>query len=119
MTELPSSLPGIDVATGLTRVAGNKKLYLKLLRHMAADAPSTREKLSAAIMNGDSHAVREIAHSIKGASSNLSVTGVAAAAERLESAAKAEDFTALVTHLDAMEEALQHYVAVVATLEGL
>ena len=51
--------------------------------------------------------------------SPLAVTDVAAAAERLEFAAKAEDFTALFTHLDALEEALQQYVAVVDTLEGL
>ena len=119
MTELPSSLPGIDVATGLTRVAGNKKLYVKLLRHMAAEAASTKEKLSTAIMNGDSQSVREIAHSLKGASANLAITDVAAAAERLEFAAKTEDFSALFTHLDALEEALQHLVSVVDTLEGL
>ena len=119
MTELPSTLPGIDVATGLTRVAGNKKLYVKLLRHVAADAPTTREKLSAAIMNGDAQIVREIAHSLKGASANLSITDVAAAAEHLELAAKGEDFSALFVHLDALEKALQQYIAVVATLEGL
>ena len=119
VTELPSSLPGIDVATGLTRVAGNKKLYVKLLRHVAADAPSTKEKLSAAIMNGDTKSVREIAHSLKGASANLAATDVAAAAEHLELAAKADDFSSLFTHLDGLEEALQQFVAVVGTLEGL
>ena len=119
VTELPSSLPGIDVATGLTRVAGNKKLYVKLLRHVATDAPSTKEKLSTAIMNGDTQSVREIAHSLKGASANLSITDVAAAAERLETAAKGDDFSSLFTHLDSLEEALQQFVAVVGTLEGL
>ena len=119
MTDLPASLPGIDVAAGLPRVAGNKKLYVKLLRHMAADAPSTREKLSAAVMNGDAKTVREIAHSLKGASANLAATEVASVAERLENAAKADDFTALVTHLDALETVLQQYVSVVGTLEGI
>lgn len=119
MTELPSSLPGIDVAAGLPRVAGNKKLYVKLLRHMAAEAPSTKEKLSAAIMSGDLQSVREIAHSLKGSSANLAITDVAEAAGRLESAAKAEDFPALFIHLEALEESLQQYVSVVDSLEGL
>ena len=119
MTDLPSSLPGIDVATGLTRVAGNKTLYLKLLRRMASDVPSTREKLSAAVMNADSHSVREIAHSLKGASANLAITDVTAAAESLEAAAKADDLTAIAARLGAMEEALQNYVSVVGTLENL
>jgi HPt (histidine-containing phosphotransfer) domain-containing protein len=107
------------VATGLTRVAGNKKLYVKLLRHVAADAPATREKLAAAIAGKDAHAVREIAHSLKGASANLSITDVAAAAERLEAAAKAEDIAACEAQRAALEEVLQIYVEVVATLEGL
>lgn len=119
MSELPSSLPGIDVASGLARVAGNQKLYLKLLRHVAGDASSTKEKLTAAIAEGDAQAVREIAHSLKGASANLSITDVAAAAEQLEFAAKAEDFSSLFTRLDALDEALQSFAAVVSTLEDV
>lgn len=117
--ELPSSLPGIDVASGLIRVAGNQKLYLKLLRHVAADSPSTKEKLSAAIMEGDAVLVREIAHSLKGASANLSATAVASAAEKLEHAAKTEDFSTLLVALDALEAALDAFVDTVNTLEGL
>ena len=30
--ELPISLPGFDIAAGLTRLMGNKRLYRKLLR---------------------------------------------------------------------------------------
>lgn len=119
MTEFPSSLPGIDLASGLARVAGNQKLYLKLLRHVAADAPVMREKLTSAVMAGDAQAVREAAHSLKGASGNLSVLKVQQAAEQLELAAKAEDFSSLMVHLDALEAALDDFVAVVDTLEGL
>ena len=119
MTELPSSLPGIDVASGLPRVAGNQKLYVKLLRHVAADSPSTKEKMAAAIMEGNADQVRELAHSLKGASANLSITDVAAAAEKLEHAAKAGDFSMLVLHLETLESALDAFVGVVNTLEGL
>jgi HPt (histidine-containing phosphotransfer) domain-containing protein len=100
-------------------VAGNKKLYVKLLRHVATDVPSTKEKLSAAIAKEDALAVREIAHSLKGASANLSLTEITAAAEHLEAAAKAGDIAAIVAHIPALEDALQRYVAVVETLEGL
>lgn len=119
MSQLPSSLPGIDIASALARVAGNQKLYVKLLRHVAADAANTKEKLSAAIMAGDSQAVREIAHSLKGSSSNLSITDVASAAQDLEMAAKADDFSSLFVHLDALENALDSFVAVVATIEDV
>lgn len=119
MTQLPPSLPGIDVASGLIRVAGNQKLYIKLLRHVAADSPSSREKLSAAIMEGDIERVREMAHSLKGASANLSLTDVAAASEKLEHAARAGDLGMLPGHLESLESALDAFVAVVNSLEGL
>lgn len=118
MTDLSSPLPGIDVESGLKRVAGNKGLYLKLLRQVAGDAPATREKMTAAVMDGDAQAVREIAHSLKGAAGNLSIINLQAAAEQLEMAAKAEDFGALVIHLDGLEQALNEFVAAVSTLEG-
>ena len=37
----------------------------------------------------------------------------------LETAAKGGDFSSLFMHLDSLEEALQQFVAVVGTLEGL
>lgn len=119
MASLPSSLPGIDIASGLPRVAGNQKLYLKLLRHVANDAASTKEKLSAAIGEGNFQTIRELAHSLKGSSANLSITDVAASAEQLEMAAKAEDFSTLFIHLDALESALDSFCEVVATLEDV
>lgn len=119
MSEFPSSLPGIDVTSGLARVAGNKNLYLKLLRHVANDAENTVNKLNDAIGEGNPQAVREIAHSLKGASSNLSIMEVAAAAEQLEQAAKAEDFSAIASHLGTLENALTDFCAVVESLSGL
>jgi len=119
VTELPSSLPGIDVASALPRVAGNKKLYVKLLRHVAAESPSTKEKLAAAIAEGNADQVRELAHSLKGSSANLSITEVVAAAEKLEHAARAGDLSMLATHLGSLETALDAFVGVVNTLEGL
>lgn len=118
VSELPSSLPGIDIASGLPRVAGNAKLYVKLLRHVAAEAPATREKLSAAVMAGNADAVREVAHSLKGSCSNLSITAVAEAASQLELAAKSSDFSTIFVHLDSLETALSAYVDVVAQIQG-
>ncbi|MDR1490324.1 MAG: Hpt domain-containing protein [Desulfovibrio sp.] len=117
MADLSSPLPGIDVASGLPRVAGNKKLYLKLLRMVANDVPQTKEKLQNAIMSGKTDEVRELAHSLKGSSGNLSLTAVQAAAQDLESAAKTGDIPSMVTHLSALETVLDEFAAVVATVE--
>ena len=113
MSGLPSSLPGVDVASGLARVAGNAKLYLKLLRQVAADAPNIKEQLATALVEGDALKVREVAHSLKGAAGNLSIIKVADAAQQLEQAAKAEDFVNMLSRLDYLEEALGEYVSVV------
>jgi two-component system sensor histidine kinase/response regulator len=117
VSDLSSNLPGINVVDGLARVARNKKLYLKLLRKVAADAPGIKEKMNAAVMSGDLNSLREQAHSIKGSSANLSITDVYAAAQQLEQAAKEEDMTGSVMHLGALESALDAYVAVVADIE--
>jgi HPt (histidine-containing phosphotransfer) domain-containing protein len=117
VSDLSSSLPGIDVASGLPRVAGNKKLYLKLLRQVAGDAPKIKEKLNDAVMSGNTDEVREQAHSLKGSSANLSITAVYAAAQQLEQAAKADDMAGVVMHLGELENALDEYVAVVAGIE--
>lgn len=119
VSELPSSLPGIDVTSGLARVAGNKNLYLKLLRHVANDAQNNMDKLNDAVAEGNAQAIREIAHSIKGATSNLSILDVASASEKLEMAAKAEDFAALGIHLDELEQAFTAYGEVVNSLADL
>jgi two-component system sensor histidine kinase/response regulator len=117
VSDLSSDLPGINVMEGLARVARNKKLYLKLLRRVAADAPDIKAKMNAAVMAGDFNALREQAHSIKGSSANLSVIDVSAAAQQLELAAKEEDMAGAVMQLGALESALDAYVAVVADIE--
>ena len=114
--ELPEFLEGVDLPTGLPRVANNKKLYKRLLLQMADNAPSFREKITAAIMTGDMDAVRENAHSLKGASGNLSVTKVYEYSEALEAAARTGDFPRVITALESLERALDAYEAAVASL---
>ncbi len=118
VADLPDSLPGVDIPSGLARVAGNKSLYVKLLLRVAADVANVREKITSAIVAGDTVAVREAAHSLKGAAANLSIVDVAKAAEELETAAKAEDFSVLFTHLDALENALQRFSEAVSVLQN-
>lgn len=119
MSELPSSLPDIDVASGLARVAGNKNLYLKLLRLVARDAQANLDKLHEAVAAGNAQGVREVAHSLKGAAGNLSITKVAEVAERLEAAAKAEDFAAIAANIEVLDKTFAEYTATVDSLAGL
>lgn len=117
MSEFPSSLPGIDVASALARLGGNEKLYAKLLRKVAGDAPVIQERLSSAMVQGDAAGAREAAHSLKGAALNLSLVRIAEIAAKMEEAAIAEDFSLMFGYLDALEEALGELVGVVEGLE--
>ena len=75
---------GIDVADGLRRVAGNRRLYRELLLQFAAKQADAPAQISAALDSGDSKRAEGIAHNLKGVAGNLAITQLHAAAERLE-----------------------------------
>ncbi len=86
--DLPA-IAGLDAADGLRRVAGNRKLYLKLLRQFAeqqADAPA---QIAAQFTAGDFATAERTAHTVKGIAGNLAAGGVQAAAGELEKAIRA------------------------------
>lgn len=114
MSQLPPSLPGIDVASGVARVVGNEKLYVTMLRRVAGNASDTIEKINSALAQGDAQAIRDTAHSIRGAAANLSMTDVAAAAEKLELAAKAGDFSILPECAATFVKAMNDFAAMVS-----
>jgi two-component system sensor histidine kinase/response regulator len=116
MVHLPAALPGVDIAAGLTRVAGNAALYVKLLRTVARDAQSETRKIHDALDSGNAAEVRERAHSLKGAAGNLSITAVHEAAKSLEAAARQEDKEGMRRALSSLESA---YVDFTATMDSL
>ncbi len=80
------AIAGLDAADGLRRVAGNRKLYLKLLRQFIdqqADAPA---QLTEQLEAGDLSTAERTAHTVKGIAANLSITEVQASAGALEKA---------------------------------
>ncbi len=105
------------MASGLGRIGNNTGLYVKLLRHVANDVPNTLATFSKALENQDAAAVRAAAHSLKGASGNLSLLAVAEAADHLEEAARREDFDAMRVCFDSLRQALLAYAAVVNSLD--
>ncbi|MEO8352218.1 MAG: response regulator, partial [Chthoniobacteraceae bacterium] len=79
-------VPGLDSADGVRRVAGNRKLYLKLLRQFVeqqADAPA---QIATQLGAGDFVSAERTAHTVKGIAGNLAAGGVQAAASDLEKA---------------------------------
>lgn len=83
--DLPA-IAGLDAADGLRRVAGNRKLYLKLLRQFVdqqADAPA---QLAEQLKAVDLSTAERTAHTVKGVAANLSISEVQASAGALEKA---------------------------------
>jgi two-component system sensor histidine kinase/response regulator len=92
--EVPE-VEGLDTKDGLTRVAGNRKLYVKLLRQFVEQQEPALEQIGAALSNGEEALAERLAHTLKGVAGNIGAKGVQSAAgvvERLvrEKAAGAE-----------------------------
>ena len=81
---LPASLPGVDIASGLARLQGNERLYFKLLKLFAHQYGNAVSEIATMIHKEDFSAITAKAHTIKGAAANLSLRTVAAVARRLE-----------------------------------
>ncbi len=85
---LPAELPGISIASGLGRVAGNRQLYTKLLCKFKDGQEDAVDQIKAALQVGDVETAARIAHTIKGVSGNLGGDNLYQAAAELENAIK-------------------------------
>jgi CheY-like chemotaxis protein len=77
---------GVDVAAGLQRVAGNKRLYRDLLIQFAVKHESTGTTIRQALASGDRSKAERLSHSLKGAAGNLGINELFQAAGKLERA---------------------------------
>jgi two-component system sensor histidine kinase/response regulator len=104
--ELPG-VDGLDSAEGLRRVAGNKKLYMKLLREFASQQADAVEQIRAALAGNDTESATRVAHTLKGVAGSLGAGPVQTAAAAVET---------LLRHraaADATNPALEQLAAVV------
>jgi two-component system sensor histidine kinase/response regulator len=83
--ELPA-IDGFDTSAGLRRVAGNRALYLRVLRQFMQQEADVVARLAAALKGHDFVAAERIAHSLKGVAGNIGFTALHADAATLEKA---------------------------------
>jgi HPt (histidine-containing phosphotransfer) domain-containing protein len=86
--KLPGSLAGIDIAEGLRRVGGNRKLYRKLLIEFLQDHSHDVHAIRNALDQEDLETAQRIAHTIKGVSGSIGAGDLQRDAESLETAFK-------------------------------
>ena len=98
------TVEGLDTTDGLLRVAGNRTLYLKLLRQFVAQQVGAPGQIAEALGAGDHAAAERLAHTVKGVAGNLGAGPVRTAAGALEQA--------IAGHADAAEiEGVQQRLA--------
>jgi PAS domain S-box-containing protein len=112
-----SEINGVDMAGGLKRVAGNKRLYRDLLVQFAASHGDVHSQIVTAIEIGDRKLAERIAHTVKGVAGNIGLGKVFTAAEKLERAvgevdsafpALAEEFALVLRRqVQAIQQAMQ------------
>jgi len=85
-----SNVSGLDSKDGLARVAGNRKLYLKLLRQFVEQQGPALDQVTAALTESDLPLAERLAHTLKGVAGNIGAKSVQNAAGSLEKAIRAK-----------------------------
>jgi PAS domain S-box-containing protein len=84
-------IDGVDVTSGLRRVAGNKRLYRDLLAQFVSKQAEVNSQILAAIDSGDNKLAERIVHAVRGVTGNIGLGNVFTAAEKLERAIREVD----------------------------
>jgi two-component system, sensor histidine kinase and response regulator len=115
-----SSLPGIDMATGLRRFQGNEGLYHRILRKFEQSNRQFQDTVRASVAVGDWQTAQREAHTLKGLAGTVGADALAAVAAQLESACGAdapdeaavmESLEALAGELEPVLEGIAHFFA--------
>ena len=78
------SIEGIDVTAGLARVAGNRHLYIDLLRRFVNGQEGIAREITKALDGNDRELAERLAHTLKGMAGNLGVSSVQTIAAKME-----------------------------------
>ena len=79
-------IAGVNLADGLKRVAGNRRLYRDLLLQFVAKQADAPAQIAAALDSGEPKLAERIAHTLKGVAGNIGITEVQSEAQKLEKA---------------------------------
>ncbi|MFC1850278.1 two-component regulator propeller domain-containing protein [candidate division CSSED10-310 bacterium] len=111
-----TDLPALDVESGLKRLGGNEKLYAKLLREFSKDFAGVAEEIEVAVQKDDLSLARQIVHTLKGVSGNISATELYDTAVALEMEVKKGNYDRLDSLLTDLRNALKRVLLSVRQL---
>ncbi len=109
-------VPGLDIPTGIARMAGARNLYFTLVQVLCQDKKDFSERFQAAVQAGEYETARRMAHALKGSAGTIVATDLAAAARELELACQDGDRPAMGAALEKTVQALERLTAIAKTL---
>ena len=86
---------GLDNQAGLEHVAGNRKLYFKLLNHFIHEYSDAAKRCTQAFANGEMAELDRIIHCTKGVARNIGAVALSESVNRLETIINKGDGTAI------------------------
>ncbi|HOB98837.1 MAG TPA: PAS domain S-box protein [Verrucomicrobiota bacterium] len=112
IVETLPSVEGLDTEEGLRRLAGNRRLYLNLLRQFLDQHAAAPDQIAAALMRDEASTAERLAHTVKGVAGSLGAGRVQRAAAALERALAARTPCAdLPPALQDLRATLEEFVA--------
>ena len=106
-----SGIAGLDTASGLRRVIGNKMLYLSMLRKFVTGQKSVLTEIRNALESNLPDTAERHAHTLKGVSGSIGATGLQQLAEKLETAIRERHSREEVdARLDALKMPLEYLI---------
>jgi PAS domain S-box-containing protein len=110
-------IEGVEIATGLKRVAGNVRLYRSLLDQFVAKQSDADVQIKASLEKGDRESAERLAHTLKGVAGNIGIDGVQQAAARVEKAIREND-PAVSTFLSELRSIMYTQMAAIRGAAG-
>lgn len=103
-TAIPDTVASVDYDGLLTRCMGDLNLLVRVVEKFQSRSQQNWEKLLDGYRSGDAQLTAQMAHSIKGAASNLSAVKLSGLAEQLEELGKAGNLVAAQSVVDQLGE---------------
>ncbi|MBT4638835.1 MAG: transporter substrate-binding domain-containing protein, partial [Deltaproteobacteria bacterium] len=116
--DIPQSLPGIEITTGLSRVGGNQKLYRNLLRKFCKNQVNSIDDITTALESGNVELATRLAHTIKGVSGNIGAMELHVAARDLESGIIKDGINVASIQIESVQTHLDQVLASITELES-
>jgi CheY-like chemotaxis protein/HPt (histidine-containing phosphotransfer) domain-containing protein len=111
-------IPGINFEEGLKRMGGDYDFYIEMLQDFVNEFQEAILEIKEVIADNDINKADRLAHTLKGAAGNLSITEVQQEALKLEMAFKEKNLDLASELIDTVEEKLNTAIKLISGLTG-